>query len=503
MNAVNLYLLTRVRDHETLSMLFQSLAGLPSFKMISPHEAACLCSLTQLLADHILKGDAAELPGRLSCLDGFFFSYVIEHIGKEFDLLKISSDGEYALNIELKSEDIGEERIKKQLEQNRYYLSHTAGTILSYTYVMDTAAFYCLNDRNHLRRCSVEEVASALARPALQDYLKQDIDRFFRSSDYLISPVAAPEKFLQGQYFLTNQQFDFRRRILEALPQDQPPVISITGSAGTGKTLLLFDLAMQLSRKSRVLLIHSGPLRQGHILIDERLKNVDILSADTACHEENLAGYACLMADEADHLSAAQLGMLLSYAAVHAVPVIFAYDPHRLLGTALPDSPAAGSDTLSLLENACTLSLAFSGNIRINRPVFTFLHTLLHLKDHAGHPDYSCIDVLYADNPEELKTLTGYYTGLGYEWIRHEAVRSADNTVIAQEYASVLIVLDENYFYDDSIHLRVRNEEDTALQLLYEGLSRTREKLCLIVKSNPPLFTAILQIRLHQLGKIT
>ena len=75
-----------------------------------------------------------------------------------------------------------------------------------------------------------------------------------------------PEKFLQEQYFLTNQQFDFRRKILACLKSEEKPVISICGNAGTGKTLLLFDLAMQLSRKNLVLILHSGPLRKGHIL---------------------------------------------------------------------------------------------------------------------------------------------------------------------------------------------------------------------------------------------
>ena len=39
-------------------------------------------------------------------------------------------------------------------------------------------------------------------------------------------PIAAPEKFLQKEYFLTNQQADFRRRILEHLKE--PPKLIIT-----------------------------------------------------------------------------------------------------------------------------------------------------------------------------------------------------------------------------------------------------------------------------------
>ena len=65
--------------------------------------------------------------------DGYFVSYSIKQIGKEFDLLRISSD--YIINIELKSRPVSTEAIKKQLIQNRYYLSMLGKTIYSYTYI--------------------------------------------------------------------------------------------------------------------------------------------------------------------------------------------------------------------------------------------------------------------------------------------------------------------------------------------------------------------------------
>ena len=215
MKAVNLHLLTRVDDPETMSLLFQALSGRAGYKAISPHEASSLKSLTDMLVKHL---DEPFLP----LLDGFFFSYVIEHIGKEFDLLKVSRDGECVLNIELKSEDIGEDRIRKQLEQNRYYLSHSARTIYSFTYVMDTGTLYRLSSRGHFSVCNPQDLAEVLEKPALSDHLEDGIDRFFKASDYLISPIASPDSFLQGQYFLTNQQFDFRRRSSLILNRSRP-----------------------------------------------------------------------------------------------------------------------------------------------------------------------------------------------------------------------------------------------------------------------------------------
>lgn len=494
MKAVNLFLLTRDEHHETISQLYQALTCNKYYKAISPHEAASLCMLTNLLADSI-KASSDPLFDWVRCFDGFFFSYVIEHIGKEFDLLKFSSDGEYAVNIELKSEDIGEERIKKQLEQNRYYLSNATRRLYSFTFVMDTGILYTLNDKNHLRQCPFEELTAALCRPVLQEYLTEGIDRFFRSSEYLISPVAAPERFLQGQYFLTNQQYQFKQIILEHLQAKDAPVISITGIAGTGKTLLLLDLAVTLSKKNRVLFLHAGQLRMGHYTLDSRLKNVDIFSAEANGRKPDLSDYSLLLIDEADYLPLRVLEECLAQAKNASLPVILAYDPHKLLSELFPQEQKTGLE--AYLKESGALSLAFSGNIRINRPAYSFLKTLLHLTDHAGHPDYSCVDVLYAETEEELNLLVKYHTDKGYKLITRLSGYEREDTVIAQEYDKVIMILGQDCYYDESFRLSVSKETDTTIRLLYEGFSRTKEKISLIVLGNRKLFEQILSIRLN------
>ena len=492
MKAVNLYLLTRDQNPKAISAQYQALTCNDYYKVISPHEAASLCALTDILADSI-KASAAPSSDWIPYFDGFFFSYTIEHIGKEFDLLKLSSDGEYAVNIELKSENIGTERIKKQLEQNRYYLSNAIHRIYSFTYVMGTGELYTLNDRNYLRQCSFSDLTEVLCRPVLQEYLEEGIDRFFRSSNYLISPVADPERFLQGQYFLTNQQYQFKQMILEHLQTKELPVISITGIAGTGKTLLLFDLAVSLSRKNRVLLLHAGQLRMGHHVINARLKNVDIASAAAEEPAAELSAYSFVMIDEADYLSQGLLTHYLEMAKRSKIPVILAYDPHQLLSELFPEEQENVLE--ETMKAASTLSLAFSGNIRINRPVLSFLRTLLHLNDHAGHPDYSCVDVLFAPTEEDLRRLVRYHTDRGYQLITRLSGLEREDTVIAQEYCKVIMVLDQNCYYDESDRLCVADGKDTTIRLLYEGFSRTREKLCLVIVGNEKLYEQILSIR--------
>ena len=502
MKAVNLYFLTRIQDPEAISMLLRSSGERADGKAVSFHEAASLWTLADRLRPY-LQNTAASAPDEwISQMDGFYFSYVIKHIGKEFDLLKFSADGRHVLNIELKSEQVEEDRIRKQLEQNRYYLSHIARVIWSFTYVMETNQLYTMNDRGVLRLCGMEELADVMKRDSLKDYMKDGIDQCFRAADYLISPVASPEKFLQGKYFLTNQQFDFKRKILEVLSSykgsETQPVISVSGVAGTGKTLLLLDMAMSLSKKHRVLFIHSGPLRLGHLVIDSRLKNVEILSGSEHLAVTGTIDHDYLLIDEADHLAEKEFANLIQLARRSSVPVILAFDPHELLVEAA-QTPAPGDavqKTISLIGKASTLALSFSGNIRINRPVFSFLRSMLNLKDHPGTPDYSCIDVLYANDEKEAADLCSYFRAQGYETLSFSSDTEDSADPVAPEYEKVLIILGEQFFYDEDLRLRVRGNEDAAVRLLYEGLSRTREKLCLLIMGNQELFMRILALRI-------
>ena len=110
--------------------------------------------------------------------------------------------------------------------------------------------------------------------------------------------------------------------------------------------------------------------------------------------------------------------------------------------------------------------------------------------------DYSCIDVLYAENRRERKIIERSYTEQGYILVSAGSRGGSENDLIAREYNRVIMHLDETYYYDDTMRLRVRENEEDALHLLYEGMSRTRERLCLVVCKNRNLFLKILSIRI-------
>ena len=64
------------------------------------------------------------------------------------------------------------------------------------------------------------------------------------------------------------------------------------------------------------------------------------------------------------------------------------------------------------------------------------------------------------------------------------------------EYDSVVITLDSRFYYNEETYLCASGDNaDILLTLLYEGISRAREKLCLVVTGHEELFGRILQIR--------
>lgn len=98
----------------------------------------------------------------ISIVDNYYLGYSIPQIGKEFDLLRFGND--YVINIEIKTESTIE-KIHKQQEKNKYYLSFLGIDIHIYTYVSKENKLYKLlirNDRNTTREVPFAELCNKL-----------------------------------------------------------------------------------------------------------------------------------------------------------------------------------------------------------------------------------------------------------------------------------------------------------------------------------------------------
>ena len=159
----------------------------------------------KLLSDSLLRSGLEPAQ-----MDGFFYSFHIPQIGKEFDLLRFTD--RICLNIELKSREVPLEKILEQLCKNRHYLGHLNRRLMLYSVVTDTMTCYRLSLNGELAEVDFDEIADAVRKTSTG--LEVSIDELFRASDYLVSPMETPERFIQGEYFLTSAQEYIKRTIL-------------------------------------------------------------------------------------------------------------------------------------------------------------------------------------------------------------------------------------------------------------------------------------------------
>lgn len=492
---MNLYILTRNTQEELCTQFENVLSDREEVQRVRPHEFSGIIDLVQ----ELLKEKTA-----IENMDGFYYSYVIKHIGKEFDLLKICTQNKI-LNIELKSTVMEESRIRDQLEKNRYYLKHIAPEIYSYTYVQENHALYTLKN-GALYQCKMKELASIMEE--MEGYETGNIDKLFRAKDFLISPLNHPEKFLENKYFLTQHQDAVKREILQQVKKGRPGNLwGIQGTAGTGKTLLLYDVARTCGDYGRCCIIHCGLLCEGHTILDSLMENVDIVSVKEIT-SQSLKRYDYLFIDETQRIYTSSLDMVLECWKENHISCVFSYDYFQTLSRM--EERRNVPERLRGMEGFQERTL--SDKIRNNPEIVSFIKNLLDLRDISRvRYSYSNIDVLYAAEVEEAQKIIKYYrkekqyTFIGYTQSKFYAnsidCYQADmNThqVIGQEFDNVIIMMDGNFMYSGEGKLLGRehpNPDYIFYKLFFQGISRPRERLCIVVVENVDLFKHILSIK--------
>lgn len=504
MNAINLYTFTRIQQDYATE--YENLLSRREKKeKVKQHEYETIKTLVDILQT---KGVD------ISKEEGFFYSFRIEQIGKEFDLLKIDKN-HLVLNIELKSEHVGEDKIKKQLEQNKYYLNHIADELRLFTFIGETQTVYEYIDES-LVKVSIDNLINVMQ--SFKDFISKGIEFLFDANNYLISPLNTPEAFLEGQYFLTNQQEEIKKKILDIVADesDVPKIFGIKGKAGTGKTLLLYDIVRTIaSRDNRCCVVHSGILCDGHEYINLHCRNIHIVSARELNGENNdlLANYDSVFVDESQRIYKSTAKKVINEAIENGKLVVFSYDFGQALSHAEENRNIP--DLLKSFSEFREYNL--SEKIRTSKEIASFYRTLLNLGDASkGYMNYSDIDVLYANNVDEALKLIRLYEHNGYIFISYtqsvynyssiNEYPSKHNThhVLGQEYDKVMIMMDDNFRYDADGKIQGKihpNPDYVFYKLLYQGVSRARERLCILVVDNYLLFKQISNIKYQMLER--
>ena len=469
MKSISIYAITREQNTEALQKLEWHLSGRVGPMKIRSWEMDSLKALVRNL--QLAMDNVAALR--------LFYSFQIPRLGKEFDLLQIKED--QIVNIELKSGAVSDEALRKQLLQNQYYLSILGKTVKSYTYISSEDRLVRLTKTGNLADAVWEQLAENLQEES-EDF-HGDAEDLFRTELYLISPITEPERFLNQEYFLTAQQRDIERQILGKLKAAPGGRFYFTGLSGTGKSLLLYDLAMKLSYRQSVCMIHCGENGDRWKTLHKRLRRIDYLSDRKLTEGEPgigdvplcLTSYSAVLVDEAHLLTRERLNVLLE--AAGDLPVIFSGDQEDMIA---PEE-LQDSATQSLLQIPGLQTFRLTNRIRTNAELSTFIRNMVKLRRNGNRRAYPHITVLFANDEDEARNLLQDAVRLGY----------SETDATWQEAEKLVEVLDEQYFYDELGYLRSKS---LAVRSLVRRLNLAKEELMLIVKGNEPLYTELMRI---------
>lgn len=473
MKAINIYALTRIEKASDIARFDRQMSKRAYTLKIKEWEVKGLKALT----DRLINGGT-----RIERLN-FFYSYTIPKLGKEFDLLRINSDT--IINIELKSHSIDHDRIRSQLMLNRSYLASLNRAIRSYTYISGEDKLLRLSNSGNL----LEESWDTLCRDLeIQiDCIDDNIDRFFREEKYLISPLTDPDRFLKGSYFLTAQQKDIKKQILANI-KDEPGsgvIQGFTGLPGTGKTLLLYDLAMELTRVSKkVVVLHFGSFPDEMRKLDSRLRRIDFFPADGIYGLPDIEEYDHIFVDEGHRMNRRVLDALAVYSRNNAKSVVISYDYEAVIS---PDErPMDTGEAIESLDGIIKYRL--TNRIRMNSELSSYICCMMRCSGNHRLKSYPSVSVYYAGNQDEAGILLDTCTSSGYTYI-------ADNSkATCREFDKVVMLMDDTFGYDDEGYLRCSAEGEFRVRRLFHGLNRAKSSLAVIVINNPGVFDVLLTI---------
>lgn len=492
MKPVNIFRVSRIRDERLFNIMEKHEAGDHDNHSIRIHEIKSLCILADALAGH---------GASVKDADGFYFGFVIPLIGKEFDLLKVTN--RYCLNIELKSQDVGEEHILAQLRKNRHYLTLLGRELMLFTVVTDTLACYKLSDDGELEEADIKAIVKAVRKCRAAYHGR--IEKLFRASEYLISPEENPEKFLQGHYFLSPAQDYVKSQLLKDIADTSYcAFFHVYGRPCTGKTLLIYDLAKHLSGSGRTLITCGEEPSAGLQSISGSIENLDFISEAEITSPDQISGYDFILVDEALRIDPAIFDIITNAAETYEQVCIFSTDP-----TAVLTDPERKNDIggrIQALGPAGEYEL--SERLRMNMEIQTFILRLKHLycKTEKTY-EFEHISVNYANNTDEAHEIIRYFRDRGYVFIN--AHRNDDDPfadldglfgsghIAGREYNSVVMLMDSSFSYDENGYLRGIPEPDPEHpypNIFYSGITRIREHLALVILDAPELLNSILSI---------
>lgn len=440
-------------------------------------------------------------------LGGCYFGFEIPRISKEFDCLWIGDIT--VLDVELKSKAVGEEKIKKQLKKNWYYLHFLKKDLRLFTVVASTGQCYSIDSQGELMTVPFKDVALALKAIHQEELFDGDIESKFPPEQYLVSPFNSINEFLKGYYFLTDQQQEFKDGIIDFINDPLAGYYcALTGGPGSGKSLLLYDIARTLMLAGkRVVIGHAGLLNNGHNKLIangwqiKATKNFFYYNPSTGTAD--FVDADVYLVDEAQRCY--NIDRIIQKTGELGRKCIFSFDSDQVMSNR-EEKRDNGSTIKALAGSHC---FKLTSNVRTNAAVYDFVKALFDINHSVNKGKRGFVELTYCPSEAEAILMLKYLRNLGYlvpkftpkqygsedyEILFPIDVLSA-HEVIGQEFNAVVGIIRPNMCYAPDGKLKSRKgtyyRED---KMLYQILSRARQKIHLVIIDNQDMMDRCIKL---------
>lgn len=469
--------------------LLKSYLKVNRLSSISEKELKCCNSFFMQLKPHLsLKQMFAYLLDQ-TVEDGF---------SEQFDILRFAKDS--ILNIELKSQypKDGLDGIYDQLDRHTYLLNTLGKDVFAYTFVLSTNELFKI-EQEKLVKVDFGDVANNIE----EDYIEENSLKFIDVSTIMISPYSEPDKFLMSRYFLNHDQREIRKLIL----RKNKGKFSISGGAGTGKSLVLFDLAKEFNKNQSILYIFVASIKDTSQLSVKYGFLFKSISEVKKWSINDYNKFDVILIDEAQRLSRDQYDVFINSTAT----IIFSVDKEQVL-----KHNEKSEDIQALLEtNPNIENHTLTDRVRSDKSLSTFIKKLFDLKARRLEPmEFPKVNAVYFTDVEDARKfiknceevenyccieIAEYTTVVSRVKKRKQILSDSENgfTVIGREYDNVLIPIDERVYYNEDAKLiAVTNEYYPYLEInnLFEGITRVKQNLLFVVINNTAMFKTIQEI---------
>ena len=229
-----------------------------------------------------------------SVMDGFIISYKIDRICKEFDMLKIGDNT--IVNIEIKLSNRNDKI--NQLRQNYFLLKNQYPdyNIHLYSYVKEGNRLFQYNYSNdelvESCICRLNEDLNIIKKPEIPN-ININIQSVYKNPDF----------FLENKYILSNSQENIKSEIMKR----KSNIYAISGSGGTGKSLLALDIYKTLYNRNNNI-IFLVPFAKQRIISSKLIEKFNIrMSKYFPLNNET---YDVIIVDEAQRIKKDHLNII-------------------------------------------------------------------------------------------------------------------------------------------------------------------------------------------------